>query len=303
MNNGVKYVPLKYAPHVVGMIGGMSVHSSQSMEKIIQRVFNDILGELHSADLITWTVNFHYIRQHMLNGNWDYLAEEMSRLAGSLVKIGATKVAIASNTMHQTAPQVINAIGEDHFIHIADCAAARCRQIGIKRVLFLGTKESMEGNFIRERLERHGLTFYVPYDAMEEIDEIIFNHLCHDVVQAEDLEFLAGHVLPEYIEEYNIEGVILGCTELSMLINERNCGRRLGAIAGYRNGILPFVDSMTEHARGIVKACLGLDPLLPNLDVDVAFRKLERAEKNTLAHSIVSVSNSNYGTTPKPYSF
>lgn len=294
----------RYAPHVVGMIGGMSVHSSQTMEKMIHQVFNEVLGELHCADLIVRTVNFHHIRQHMLDEEWEYLAEEMSRIAGDLVKIGATKVAIASNTMHEIAPQVIDTVGEDHFIHIADCTAARCQQLGIKRLLFLGTKESTEGAFIQDRLERHGLTVYAPYDAMDEIDAIIFYHLCYGIIEADDLEFLAGHVLPEYIQEYGLEGIILGCTELSMLINERNCGRRLGAIAGCPNGIFPFVDSMTEHVRGIAKACLGLDPLLPNSDVDAAISNLERAEKSALENTPASIVGTNRDATiPKPYSF
>lgn len=294
----------RYASHVVGMIGGMSVHSSQTMEKMIHQVFNEVLGELHCADLIVRTVNFHHIRQHMLDEEWEYLAEEMSRIAGDLVKIGATKVAIASNTMHEIAPQVIDTVGEDYFIHIADCTAARCQQLGIKRLLFLGTKESTEGAFIQDRLERHGLTVYAPYDAMDEIDAIIFYHLCYGIIEADDLEFLAGHVLPAYIQEYGLEGIILGCTELSMLINERNCGRRLGAIAGCPNGIFPFVDSMTEHVRGITKACLGLDPLLPNSDVDAAISNLERAEKSALENTPASIVGTNRDATiPKPYSF
>ena len=90
--------------------------------------------------------------------------------------------------MHQTAPQVINAIGEDHFIHIADCARPpNADRLVLKGYFFLVLKRVWKETLSVRRLERHGLTFYVPYDAMEEIDEIIFDHLCHDVVQAEGL--------------------------------------------------------------------------------------------------------------------
>ena len=241
---------------IVGLIGGMSVHSSIKMEQMIHGIVNQVLGGLSCAELLTRTVNFEPVHQQMLNGEWSALGEQMSTIASSLVRAGATHVAIATNTMHRIAPQVIEKIGGDRFIHIGDCTAARCRQLGVRRILFLGTKESMTSSFMLQRLEDRGLTVYVPGDAVDKIDEIIFERLCHNVVDPKDFEFLAGHVFPEYIEEWGIEGIVLGCTELSMLINERNCSRRLGSQFSSPCGFFPFIDSTTEHVALLRKPVL-----------------------------------------------
>lgn len=250
--------------HICGIIGGMSHHSSSKYPCVIHDNVNLALHEHNCADLMTRDVNFQRIREKMLSGQWDAIATEMADIAEWMVAGGAERVAIATNTVHKIAAQVTARIGEDHFLHIADCIARQCQKQQVKKVLLLGTAETMSGDFISGRLEQNGLTVVTPVPAIQkELNNIIFDELCHDLVKAESVEWYWS-ALRNTLTANPVDGIILGCTELSMLVNPFVLSHT-GELWQY-NGDKPFqaIDSTQAQIDGIVDVCLGeWQPALP----------------------------------------
>ncbi len=227
----------------IGIIGGMSYESSIHYYDRINRQVNEIAGGLNSAELIIYNVNFENIRKMMLNNDWDKIGEELVRIAKVLENAGADYIVIATNTMHKLADYIQSNINIP-LIHIADCVSDVVKSEGITNVGLLGTRYSMEEDFLKNRLEDNGLVVSVPEseEEIKEIDRIIFDELCKGVINSKSNKYYLD-VINKMKEEKNIEGVILGCTEIEMLVKKDDLD-------------IPMFDTTQSHIDAIVKKVL-----------------------------------------------
>lgn len=256
---------------MVGVIGGLSHESSDSYSEGVHNIVNRKLGGLHNAHYVQRDVDFHEIRQDMLSGKWDDIGYFMGTLAKALIDFGADYVAMASNTIHKIAPEVEAFIGRERFIHIADCVGWRCAEEieanreqhpqyyddDVRRVLLLGTKETMVGDFIKQHLEDYDLTVVVPsLSDMEELDAKIFNELCHGVINRQTRNWFS-FILKDILSRRPIDAIVLGCTELSLLHSASELANTLELLQANGDRPLTVVDSKEAHIQGIAEACLG----------------------------------------------
>ena len=205
---------------IIGIIGGMSYESSIHYYERINNQVNNLAGNLTSAKMIIYNVNFEEIRKLMLEDEWDKIGLELARIAKVLENAGADYVAIATNTMHKLADYVQSKINIP-LIHIADCVADKCKAKKVKKVGLIGTRYTMKENFLKDRLKDNGLTVYTPNadDVISEIDRIIFDELCKGNVKDSSREYYIS-VINSMIKEYEIKGIIFGCTEIEMLVKQ-----------------------------------------------------------------------------------
>lgn len=202
----------------IGVIGGMSWESTQTYYRLINQKVREQLGGLHSAKLILYSVDFAEIEPLQHAGDWDGTAEILTEAAQALETAGAEFIVLATNTMHKVAPEIELAVNIP-LLHIADATAAALQADGITTVALLGTKFTMEQDFYRQRLEDHGICVVVPSAAQRNrVHEIIFNELCLGKIDVNSkVDYL--EIIQE-MAEFGAEGVILGCTEIGMLINQ-----------------------------------------------------------------------------------
>ncbi|MBR9908408.1 MAG: aspartate/glutamate racemase family protein [Gammaproteobacteria bacterium] len=202
----------------IGVIGGMSWESTQTYYRLINQKIREQLGGLHSAKLILYSVDFAGIEPLQHAGDWDGTAEILTEAAQALETAGADFIVLATNTMHKVAPEIELAVNIP-LLHIADATAAALQADGITTVALLGTKFTMEQDFYRQRLEDHGICVVVPSAAQRNrVHEIIFNELCLGKIEANSkADYL--EIIQE-MAEFGAEGVVLGCTEISLLINQ-----------------------------------------------------------------------------------
>ena len=227
----------------IGIIGGMSYESTIHYYQRINDQVNERLGGLNCAKLLIYNVNFEEIRVLMLENRWDEIGDILAEIAIRLEKAGSDCIVIATNTMHKLADYVQSRIGIP-LMHIADCVAGKCKAAGISRVGLLGTKYTMVEDFLIKRLEENGLSVAVPADdkVIDEIDRVIFDELCKgEIIDASREEYKA--IINGMIEEYGIEGVILGCTEIEMLIKPGDVD-------------IPIFDTTQAHIDSIVDYCV-----------------------------------------------
>ena len=203
---------------IIGVIGGMSWESTQTYYRLINQKIREQLGGLHSAKLILYSVDFAEIEPLQHAGDWDGTAEILTEAAQALETAGADFIVLATNTMHKVAPEIELAVNIP-LLHIADATAEALQADGITTVALLGTKFTMEQDFYRQRLEDHGICVVVPSSAQRNrVHEIIFNELCLGKIEANSkADYL--EIIQE-MAEFGAEGVVLGCTEISLLINQ-----------------------------------------------------------------------------------
>ena len=202
---------------VIGLIGGMSWESSAEYYRIINQTVRKLLGGQHSAKTLMYSVDFHNVELLQHEGRWEDAAAEMIDCAKRLERGGADFIVLCTNTMHKLAPAIESAVNIP-FVHIADVTAERIKQAGLRRVGLLGTRFTMEQEFYRGRLmERHGLEVLVPGATDRNIvHKIIYNELCQGKISAASKrEYLR---IIESLAELGAEGIILGCTEISLLV-------------------------------------------------------------------------------------
>lgn len=230
----------------IGIIGGMSYESSIHYYERINDQVNKIAGGLTCAKLIIYNVNFEEIRKLMLNNKWEAIGMELAEIAKKLEGAGADYIVIATNTMHKLADYVQSKINIP-LIHIADCVAKKCKEYHIKNVGLLGTRYTMTEEFLKNRLNQNGLEVSVPKSKHEisEIDRIIFDELCKGEIKDKSKEYYI-HIINQMIEENHIEGIILGCTEIEMLIKQEDIS-------------IPIFDTTQSHIDSIVELSLEMD--------------------------------------------
>lgn len=223
----------------IGIIGGMSYESSIHYYERINDQVNKIAGGLTCAKLLIYNVNFEEIRSLMLEDKWNEIGVELSKIAKTLENAGVDYIVIATNTMHKLADYIQSQINIP-IIHIADCVANKCKENKVSNVGLLGTKYTMAENFLVNRLKRNGLNVTTPWtiEDINEIDRIIFDELCKGEIKASSREYYKS-VINKMIKENGIEGIILGCTEIEMLIKQDDLD-------------IPIFDTTQAHIDSIV---------------------------------------------------
>lgn len=203
----------------VGLLGGMSWESSVGYYRAINEGVKDSLGGLHSAKIAMYSVDFDPIEKLQHAGDWEGTAKILSEAAKNVQNAGADFLLICTNTMHKVAPQIEKAI-DIPLLHIADATAEVLVKKGIKTVGLLGTAFTMEQEFYKGRLnENYGLTVLVPNEADRKIvHNVIYKELClGNSLPASKIEYLR---IIESLANQGAEAVILGCTEIGMLVDQ-----------------------------------------------------------------------------------
>jgi aspartate racemase len=210
----------------VGLLGGMSWESTLGYYREINEGVKKALGGLHSAKIAMLSVDFEPVEKLQQKGDWEGAAAILAAAAQNIQSAGADLLLICSNTMHKVAPQIEEAI-EIPLLHIADATAQAIVQEGISVVGLLGTAFTMEQDFYRGRLsEKHGLDVRIPDEEDRRfVHETIYQELCLGKVQATARsEFL--RIIDTFAEQ-GAEGVILGCTEIGMLVQQKDTNVKL----------------------------------------------------------------------------
>ncbi|SDB44512.1 aspartate/glutamate racemase family protein [Butyrivibrio sp. INlla16] len=225
----------------IGIIGGMSWESTVTYYEIINKEVVRRLGGFHSAKILMYSVDFAELEENMGKGNWQGNAEILTDAAARLEKAGADFIVIATNTMHKLVPDIEKKISIP-ILHIADAASGAIKQNGIKKVGLLGTRFTMTQDFVIERLKDAGLEVFVPDERdMEIVDNVIFNELCLGKIldtSRNEYKRIIGKM-----KQQGAEGVILGCTEIGMLIKDEDSA-------------LPTFDTTIIHATAAVNEAL-----------------------------------------------
>lgn len=204
----------------IGLIGGMSWESTSLYYQIINEYIQHKKGGLYSAKCILYSVNFEEISSLQKTGQWQKCGEILGNIGKNLETAGADFITICTNTMHKVVPDMQKYINIP-IIHIAEATYNRIKEAGIKNIGLLGTKYTMKEDFYKNILIDKGLNVIIPEDdEVEFINNVIFNELCKGDIKAESkrkfLEIVDG------LKLRGAEGIILGCTEIVMLISQKD---------------------------------------------------------------------------------
>lgn len=207
-------------PHcqrVIGMLGGMSWASSAQYYRLANELVAERLGGLHSARCLLASVDFADIETLQVAGRWEEAGRLLAEAAKGLEAGGAEVLLLCTNTMHKVADQVQAAVTIP-LLHLADATAQAVGKSGLSTVGLLGTAFTMEQDFYRERLASHGLTVLTPPAAERaKVHRIIYDELCHGQVRDESRQIYRNVIAG--LAEAGAEGVVLGCTEIELLIS------------------------------------------------------------------------------------
>lgn len=200
----------------IGLLGGMSWVSTQLYYREINKTIANRLGGSHSAKCALYSFDFHEIEALQTTGDWAEAGRLLGDAAAALKIVGADFIVICANTMHLVANDVERISGLP-VLHIGDATADALVEAGITRAALLGTRYTMEMPFLRERLERHGIEVLIPREEdRATIHKIIYSELIKDIVKEESREDILDVL--ERLQDVGAQGVILGCTELELLI-------------------------------------------------------------------------------------
>lgn len=201
----------------IGLIGGMSWESTVEYYRIINREVSRRLGGLHSARIVMYSVDFGELEPLMREGKWEEIGGRVAGIAKTLQSVGADVILLCTNTVHRVSSWIESAISIP-FIHIVDATGEEIARNRLKQVGLLGTRCTMEGDFYRNRLaETYGLSVLIPPDGRRGmVNDVIFNELCHGVINQSSKDGFKN-VIDELVGQ-GAEGIILGCTEIPMLI-------------------------------------------------------------------------------------
>lgn len=200
----------------IGLLGGMSWESTQTYYRLLNQQVGQALGGFHSAKIVLYSVDFADIEALQRQGDWPAMATILASAAQRLEAAGADGLLIATNTMHKVADEVAAAISLP-LLHIAEATADALVRDGVTCVGLLGTRFTMEQAFYRERLEARGIEVVVPdSEQRETVHRVIFEQLCKGIIDPDSKQAYLGIV--DALAERGAQGVILGCTEIGMLI-------------------------------------------------------------------------------------
>ena len=225
----------------IGLIGGMSWESTVTYYGIINEAVKERLGGLNSAKILLYSVNFEEIEKRQSSGAWDECAEILGEAARKLEEAGADFIIICTNTMHKIAPQMQDMISIP-IVHIAEATADELKKRGIRKVALLGTKYTMTQDFYRGKLVDAGLEVLIPDEtAVTMINDVIFGELCLGVLKDESKQAYLQEI--EKLHARGAEGVILGCTEIGLLIKQEDLK-------------IPVFDTTLIHAKKAAEMAL-----------------------------------------------
>jgi len=222
----------------IGLIGGITPESTILYYQILNKLSANQLGKVHSAELIINSFDFGQISKLVKQGRWDLLDKKMAETATNLENSGASCILICANTMHLCIDAVRKVVGIP-VIHIADTTAKEIQKKGIQKVALLGTKYTMEKDFFRDILNEHSIETIIP-DAEErdEIHRIIYDELAQGEFKKSSKESYLKII--DSLILNGAEGIILGCTEIPLLINQNDVS-------------LPIFDTTKIHAAAAFK--------------------------------------------------
>ncbi|QLK62076.1 amino acid racemase [Enterobacteriaceae bacterium Kacie_13] len=218
----------------LGLIGGMSWESTVPYYRMINEHVKQQLGGLHSAKLFLYSVDFYEIEKLQMAGNWQQAGEILGNAANALARAGAEVIVVCTNTMHKVADD-IERIGGLPLLHIADATAEKIKGQGLRKIGLLGTRFTMEQDFYRGRLQDiHQIEVLTPDEADRAIvHRIIYEELCLGIINDASREEYRRII--NKLEQQGIEGIILGCTEITLLV-------------GAPDASVPVFDTTAIHA-------------------------------------------------------
>ena len=226
----------------IGILGGMSAASTQTYYRELCRLVRERLGGLHSPELLIRSLDFAVIEAAQAASDWDGAGKILNREALALHHAGADFIVLATNTMHKVADQMMQGVGIP-LLHIADATAAAINRQGLKRPGLMATAFTMEQDFYTARLRAAGLEPVIP-DATDraETHRIIYEELCKEVVKPESEQAYRG--IASRLVDRGADCLILGCTEVGMLLNAGNVS-------------VPVFDTTLVHCEAAVARALG----------------------------------------------
>lgn len=225
----------------IGLIGGMSWESTVTYYQVINETVRNRLGGLHSAKILMESVDFADIAVHQFAYDWTMCAEFVGDAAVRLEKAGADFIVIGTNTMHKVA-SAIEARLSVPLLHIADLTADVLEAAAIQRVALIGTKTTMAEPFYKMRLEERGFEVVVPDEVgMDTVNRIIFEELCQGIFR-DDSRKACRAVIADLVQQ-GAQGLILGCTEIGLLIKSEDAA-------------VPLFDTTLIHAKGAALAAM-----------------------------------------------
>ena len=217
----------------IGLIGGMSWESTVTYYQIINETVKRELGGLHSAKVLLYSVDFAEIEEYQAKGEWGKSAKVLSQAAINLEKAGADFIVICTNTMHKVAPEIQKEISIP-VIHIAEATADELRKHGITKVGLLGTKYTMTQEFYKSKLIEVGIDVLIPdEEGITTVNDVIYKELCLGIISEQSKKKFVSVI--EDLQREGAQGVILGCTEIGLLI-------------GQEDTALPVFDTTQIHA-------------------------------------------------------
>ncbi|MNJ48237.1 Aspartate racemase [compost metagenome] len=226
----------------IGLIGGMSWESSMEYYRIINEQVKNKLGGLHSAKCILYSVDFAEIERYQSEGNWKQAGDVLGEAAYALENGGADFIVICTNTMHKVIDNIQKRISIP-ILHIADATSLQIKAEGIRAVGLLGTKYTMEEDFYKSRLEANDIKVIIPDKTDREIvNKVIYDELCLGKIVDTSRDYYKG-VIKRLIAN-GADGVILGCTEIGLLIKSADSE-------------VPLFDTVLIHAIEAVNQSLA----------------------------------------------
>ena len=218
----------------IGLIGGMSWESTIPYYRIINEKKKNRLGGLHSAKIVLYSVEFDEIEKCQSNGEWEKSGDILGNAAKAVESAGADFLLICTNTMHKVVPQIASMI-DIPIIHIADATADELEKNNTRSIGLLGTKYTMTQDFYKQRLIDRGIRVLIPDEGdIETVNTVIFDELCVGKISDVSREKLKEIITK--LKCKGAEGVILGCTEIGLLIHQSDVD-------------IPVFDTTVIHAR------------------------------------------------------
>ncbi|HBF8412962.1 aspartate/glutamate racemase family protein [Clostridioides difficile] len=217
----------------IGLIGGMSWESTITYYQVINTVIKERLGGLHSSKCILYSVDFQEIEECQSSGNWEKSAKILADAAIKLQEAGADFIVICTNTIHKVSDKIQESI-HIPLLHIADVTATVLREKEIKKVALLGTKYTMEQDFYKNVIINNGIEVLIPNEEDRIIvNDTIFNELCLGIISESSKKAFLSII--DKLGKQGAEGVILGCTEIGLLIKQNDTS-------------IPLFDTTVIHA-------------------------------------------------------
>ncbi|QRP47510.1 aspartate/glutamate racemase family protein [Amycolatopsis sp. FDAARGOS 1241] len=230
----------------IGLLGGMSWESSAEYYRLVNSRVREALGGYHSARVVLYSVDFAEIEALQSSGDWVAAGQALAAAASALAAAGADVIVLCTNTMHKVASSLEVGVP---FLHLGGTTAAAVRAAGVSRVGLLGTAFTMSQPFYRERLAAHGLSVLAPSDVdQQRVHRVIYDELVQGVVLPASREAYRGVI--SRLVEAGAEGVIYGCTEIELLVDQSDSP-------------VPAFPTTRLHAEAAVDWALGLRELPP----------------------------------------